>query len=598
MDIIFIPYQLLYFGLLILSALFMGKLFARMGIGEITGQIIGGLLVNPYLLMQLGIASEGYQQAFSSFKFLMFVVFSLIVFALGEEMHIERMKKAGRDILFISFIQVTCTFALIFILFFLTGISLIHSLIIGTVGVATAPAALFLLIKKMGIEGDLRFKTSNIVVLSNVIQIIMFSIFVQIALDIEAGKFLIPTKILVVMVKEIGLAVIIGVIIFSVLKIAVKDIKFETVHTPESEKTGLGFLQFIFEDTPTPSLEIFLMILGLICAGSAIAWNLGLPFLITSFVAGMLVANFHTRRVFDSLFIGNITPFFNLIFFALIGASLRLDAYNLNILFYVLLYIIGRGIGKFFGTRIACNITQQDLKIAQCLPMLMLPQAGLAAVQVAFIGMTLSKGEFIFQTVIPAMIIFEVGGILSSEHALKRWKSWVIGEEKIIKGMEVLEKERTLLSSILKEDNIKIPLTGVNKVEVINELLECFVDSEEIERKTKNYLFKEFVQREKIQSTGIGDGIAIPHIRSESVNKLICALGIKKDEGANFKSIDGKPVNIVFLFLSPEKETGDHLKLLSEIIFVLRKKENRELLKNITNKKAAYNFFRNIKINY
>ncbi|MDY6862431.1 MAG: PTS sugar transporter subunit IIA [Thermodesulfobacteriota bacterium] len=596
MDIINIPYQLFYLGILLLSALLMGKLFARIGVGEITGQIIGGMLVNPYFLIQLGFVSKECQQAFSSFKFLMFAVFTLIVFGLGEEMHIERIRKAGRDILIISFIQITGTFTLIFILFFLAGIPLINALIIGTVGVATAPAALFILIKRMGIEGDLRYKTTNIVVLSNVIQIVMFSVFMQIALDMETGKVLIPVNIMVVTLKEISLAAGIGIIIFCILRFAVKDAKFETIPAISSEKTGLGFLRFVFEDTPTPSLEIFLLILGLICVGSAISWNLGLPFLITSLVAGMLVANFHTRRVFDSLFIGNITTLFNLIFFALIGASLRFDTYNITILLFVILYVFSRGAGMFFGTMIGCKITRQDLKISKCMPMLMLPQAGLAAVQVAFIGMTLSKGEFIFQTVIPAMIIFEVGGILSSENALKRWKSWVVGEERILKGKEVLQKEGTLLNSALKEHNIKVPLTGTNKIEVLNEMLECLVDSGEIDKKLKNSLFKEVVQREKIQTTGIGDGIAIPHIRNEMVNKIVCALGIKKDEGVHFKSIDKKPVNIVFLFLSPEKETINHLKLLSEISFILRKKENRELLKNMTNRKEAYNFLRNIKI--
>ena len=232
--------------------------------------------------------------------------------------------------------------------------------------------------------------------------------------------------------------------------------------------------------------------------------------------------------------------------------------------------------------------------MTQCLPLLMLPQAGLAAVQVAFVAMTFSEGEFIFQTIIPAMIIFEVGGVLASEHALKRWKTWVIGEEKILRGKEILGKERILLSSILKEHNIKIPLAGVNKIEVINEILECLVDSDEIDTKTKNYLFKEFVQREKIQSTGTGGGIAIPHIRTELVDKIICALGIKKDEGIDFQSIDGKPVNIFFLFLSPEKESTNHLKLLSEISFILTKKENIELLKYMTDRKEVYNFFQNI----
>ena len=596
MDIISTSYQLLYMGLLIISALLMGKLFARFGVGEVTGQILGGLLVNPFLLSQLGLVSEEYRQAFIGLKFFMFAIFSLIVFALGEEMHIERIKKAGKETLIISFTQIICTFGLIFVLFSFTGISLIHALIVATVGVATAPAALFILIKKMGVEGDLRYKVANIVVLSNVMQIIIFSVLVQIASDMESGSAVMPVKVLTSMFKEIGLAASIGVGIFLVLRFAVREAAFDKESTENSEKTGLGFLRFIFEDTPTPSIEIFLLILGLICAGSAVAWNLGLPFLITSLAAGMLVANFHTHRVFDSLSINNVTPILNLVFFALIGASLQLDSYNFEILFFILLYVAGRGVGKFFGTKIGCKITGEDRKIAECLPMLMLPQAGLAAVQVAFIAMVFTEGEFIFQTIIPAMIVFEVGGIIASEYALKRWKSWVIGEEAILSGKRILEKERTLLSSLLKENNIKIPLTGVDKIGVIDEMLECLTESGEIERKTKIQLLKDVVKREKIQSTGIGDGIAIPHIRTDLVENLICALGINRDEGIRFSSIDGKPVNIIFFFLSPERETGDHLKLLSEISFVLRKKENREMLKNMTTRKEVYDFFRNVEL--
>lgn len=596
MNISYIPYQLLYLGLLVISALFVGKLSARLGVGEITGQILGGMLINPYSLTQMGFDSSLYQHVFSTFKFLMFAVFSLIVFALGEEMHIDRIRKAGKGILIICFIQITFTFGLTFSLFYIVGFPVIHALIIGTVGVATAPAALFILIRKMGIEGDIRYKVANIVVLSNVIQILMFSVFMQIAIENEAGNALIFSKIIAVMLKEVGLAVIIGIAIFGLLKITLRETSIEPSHELSERKTGLGFLRFVFEDTPTPSLEIFLLILGLVCVGSAAAWNLGLPFLITSLVAGMLAANFHTRRVFDSLSIDNITPTFNLIFFALIGASLRLDTYNLEILFFVLLYIVGRGVGKFFGTRLSCKLTKQDLKVTECLPMLMLPQAGLAAVQVAFIALVLTKGESIFQTVIPAMIIFEVGGILASEHALKRWKSWVVGEERILKGQEILEHEGSLLSCVLKENNIKIPLNGMDMFEVLNEMLSCLIESGEIKKKIKMHLFRELILREEMQSTGIGDGIAVPHIRTELVDIFICALGIKKGRGIKFSSIDGKPVEIVFLFLSPEKETRDHLKLLSEISYVLKKEENREMLKNMSTKKEVFDFFRNIKM--
>ncbi|MCK5578801.1 MAG: hypothetical protein KAI63_04690, partial [Planctomycetes bacterium] len=61
MDTILIQHQLLYFSLLILSALFMGKLFHRLGVGEITGQILGGVLVSPYLLTKLNILTIEHQ---------------------------------------------------------------------------------------------------------------------------------------------------------------------------------------------------------------------------------------------------------------------------------------------------------------------------------------------------------------------------------------------------------------------------------------------------------------------------------------------------------------------------------------------------------
>ncbi|MCK4908624.1 MAG: PTS sugar transporter subunit IIA, partial [Planctomycetes bacterium] len=519
------------------------------------------------------------------------------VFGLGEEMYIERIKKAGKNILIIAVVQVFCTFALISFLFYLVKFSVINALLIGTISVATAPVALFILINKMGIEGDLRYKTATLVVVGNVIQIIMFSVFVQIAMSLDQGSLLLPTKIVSQMATEIILAMGLGLVVFLCLKLFVKETKIETTPAPSTEKTGLGFLRFIFEETPTPSVEIFLVILGIVCAGSAIAWNMGMPFLITCLTAGMLVANFHTRRIFDTLFIGNITPIINLIFFALVGASIKLTAYNWSILFYVSVYLLGRGAGKYFGTKFGCQLTRQDLKITRYLPVLMLPQAGLAAVQLVFLETALPKsGELIFQIVIPAMLVFEVGGIMAAEQTLKRWKLWVVGEKDALQGRKVLDQEKVLLHSVIKKNNIRIPLAASDKSQAINEMLDCLVENREIDRKAKTALFKQFMAREKIQSTGVGDGVAIPHIRTELTDKTICALGIKKDEGIDFESIDGQPVNIIFLFLSADRETVTHLKLLSEISFVLRKDENKKLIQGITNTQEAYDFFRNIKL--
>ncbi|MBN1868858.1 PTS sugar transporter subunit IIA [Candidatus Sumerlaeota bacterium] len=586
-----IPFQLLSIGVLLVSALLMGKLFARLGVGEITGQILGGVLVNPSFLHWFGVGSPAYHDAFASLKFMMFAIFSLTVFALGEEMSFERVRKAGRDTLAITLVQILVTFVLVLVLFLLfggDGTPVVHAFIIATVGLATAPVALFILIKRMGIEGDLRIKATNIVVVSNVVQIVLFSICIQFALDVEGGESATLLRALARVTKEIALSLAIGAAIFLVLKTAIRETPLEPLPYRSDETTELGFLRFFFEDSPTPSLEVLLLVFGLICAGAALAWTLGLPFLITSLAAGMLVANFHSRRVFDSLFIGNITPILNLVFFALVGASLRLETYSLQILFYVFLYVVGRGAGKFFGTWLGCKMTRQDPKIAYCLPMLMLPQAGLAAVQVAFISFALPQGERVFQIVIPGMIVFEVGGILVSERALRKWKSWVVGEAKILRGRTAVVSDDAVLTRILTENDVIVPLSAHNKAEVLNEMLGRLVENEHIAPQVKHGLFREFLRRERIQSTGIGDGVAIPHIRTALVDKMSCVLGIKRDHPVEYKAIDDKPVSLVFLFLSPEKETGNHLRLLSEISYVLRDAREREILLGAGNASEAY----------
>jgi len=75
----------------------------------------------------------------------------------------------------------------------------------------------------MGIEGELRHKAVNTVVLSNVLQIVMFSIFMQVALDLEKGRGLVFWKIASAMAKEVSLAIILGFVMFVVLKLIVKD---------------------------------------------------------------------------------------------------------------------------------------------------------------------------------------------------------------------------------------------------------------------------------------------------------------------------------------------------------------------------------------
>ncbi len=76
-------------------------------------------------------------------------------------------------------------------------------------------------------------------------------------------------------------------------------------------------------------------------------------------------------------------------------------------------------------------------------------------------------------------------------------------------------------------------------------------------------------EREKLGSTGIGDGIAIPHGKLKQVGELVCAFG-RSMEGVDFKSLDGRPVHLFFLLIAPENAAAVHLKALARISRILR----------------------------
>jgi len=95
------------------------------------------------------------------------------------------------------------------------------------------------------------------------------------------------------------------------------------------------------------------------------------------------------------------------------------------------------------------------------------------------------------------------------------------------------------------------------------------------------------LDREKLGSTGIGDGIAIPHGKLKGLDHLVIAFG-RSREGIDFDAIDGKPVHIFFLLMAPESSTGQHLKALAKISRMLKDQEFRSSLMSAKNTEELY----------
>ena len=126
-------------------------------------------------------------------------------------------------------------------------------------------------------------------------------------------------------------------------------------------------------------------------------------------------------------------------------------------------------------------------------------------------------------------------------------------------------------------------IKATNKEGIIRELVDLLAKAEGI--RNKEELVKILLNRETLGSTGIGQGIGIPHGKTNAVKKLVAAFGICH-QGVNFDALDGEPVYIFFLLVAPEDSAGPHLKALARISRLLKDKFFRESLKSLSDDKA------------
>jgi fructose-specific phosphotransferase system IIA component len=119
-----------------------------------------------------------------------------------------------------------------------------------------------------------------------------------------------------------------------------------------------------------------------------------------------------------------------------------------------------------------------------------------------------------------------------------------------------------ILTQILQPNCVKVPVESRNKESVITELVDLLDGSGLLS--DRDIALQAVLTREQIQSTGTGAGLAIPHGKCKAVSELVMAIGIAR-EPIEFESIDGKPVRIIILLVSPADQTGPHIQALARI---------------------------------
>jgi nitrogen PTS system EIIA component len=141
------------------------------------------------------------------------------------------------------------------------------------------------------------------------------------------------------------------------------------------------------------------------------------------------------------------------------------------------------------------------------------------------------------------------------------------------------------LADILRESCVIADIQGVAKREILLEMVGTLKKAKLIE--DIDSAVEIVMERESLGSTGIGDGVAIPHGKMKKLKTILCVAGRSK-EGVNFNAVDGQPVHIFFLVLAPEDSASLHLKVLSRISKVLRDQSFRKKLLTLSDAHEIY----------
>ena len=151
------------------------------------------------------------------------------------------------------------------------------------------------------------------------------------------------------------------------------------------------------------------------------------------------------------------------------------------------------------------------------------------------------------------------------------------------------------ISDILTEDLVVAGLKGSSKNDIIDAMVDLVALSPKVIDKEK--VRSAILERERIMSTGVGNGFAIPHGKTDAVSEIVAAFAVTEEE-IDYDSLDEKPVRLVFLLVGKDNLVGPHIKLLSRISRLMNKEEFRKRLLLVSSPKEIIDLFRQEEASY
>ena len=146
-----------------------------------------------------------------------------------------------------------------------------------------------------------------------------------------------------------------------------------------------------------------------------------------------------------------------------------------------------------------------------------------------------------------------------------------------------------MLTEVMKESLVITQLKSRNKEDLIREMASGFKQAGVV--KDENKFVEAINEREQIESTGIGSGVAIPHARTDAVEGLAVAFG-RSSEGVDFDSLDSKPAHLFFMIACSENITKGHLQVLARIARLCKNEKMKDALMKARDSKEVMGFIK------
>jgi len=169
-------------------------------------------------------------------------------------------------------------------------------------------------------------------------------------------------------------------------------------------------------------------------------------------------------------------------------------------------------------------------------------------------------------------IVYEA--LLALNQSIKKLQDMAKPEEMkkdILESNSESRKNYSLLKSALNPDTIRLSLNSEKKSDILEEIVDILYENGDITNRDE--VLKEVIEREKLMSTGLQNGIAIPHCKTDSVNSIKTVVALCRD-GVDFDSLDGLPTRIIVFIVSPKSNPGPHIQFLSAIGTILNNKHS------------------------